>query len=243
MMLIPGPVNVPSSVAKASDFVVNHRSQQFRDIVRESESLLNKFAGSDRAVMTTGSGTTAVESMIFSLTSPGDDVGAVTFGEFGDRLIDSLHRRGLNVSTLNMTENDVLTEDDIKEFIGRNARMKSVFLVQNETGNGTSIHDMRKITKAAKDMGVRIFVDSVSAFGGVPINVRDWGIDAVATCSQKGLASVPGIGIVLLGEEMAGMVKPRDDIPQYLDLGISLKFLSKNETPYTPSTGSFNALR
>ncbi|MCL4331816.1 MAG: hypothetical protein M1304_06065, partial [Candidatus Thermoplasmatota archaeon] len=41
----------------------------------------------------------------------------------------------------------------------------------------------------------------------------------------------------------AGMVKPRDDIPQYLDLGISLKFLSKNETPYTPSTGSFNALR
>ena len=243
MMLIPGPVNVPSSVAKASDLVVNHRSQQFRDIIMEAEDHLNKFAGSERAVMTTGSGTTAVESMIFSLTSPGDDVGAVTFGEFGNRLIDSLHRRGLKVSTLNMTENDVLTEDGIKDFIGRNSRMKSLFLVQNETGNGTSIHNMRKITLAAKDMGVRVFVDSVSAFGGVPMNVRDWGIDAVATCSQKGLASVPGIGIVLLGEEIAGMVEPRDDIPQYLDLGISLKFLSKNETPYTPSTGSFNALR
>ena len=207
MMLIPGPVNVPSSVAKASDLVVNHRSQQFRDIVMEAEGILNKFAGSERAVMTTGSGTTAVESMIFSLTSPGDDVGAVTFGEFGNRLIDSLHRRGLKVSTLNMTENDVLTEDGIKDFIGRNSRMKSLFLVQNETGNGTSIQIMRKITLAAKDMGVRVFVDSVSAFGGVPMNVRDWGIDAVATCSQKGLASVPGIGIVLLGEEIAGRIE------------------------------------
>ena len=243
MMLIPGPVSVPQSVSQAASLVVNHRSQQFRDIIMESEALLNKFAASDRAIMTTGSGTTAVESMIFSLTSPGDHVGAVTFGEFGNRLIDSLHRRRLEVSTLNLTENDVLTDDQIKDFISGNSSMKSLFLVQNETGNGTSIHGMKKITLAARDMGVRVFVDSVSAFGAVPINVREWGIDAVATCSQKGLASVPGLGIVLLGEEMSSMVNPRDDIPQYLDLGISMKFLQKNETPYTPSTGSFNALR
>lgn len=243
MMLIPGPVKVPQSVAEASNFVVNHRSQEFRDIISESEELLNRFAGSEHAIMTTGSGTTAVESMIFSLTSPGEYVGAVTFGEFGNRLIESLHRRGLNVSTLNLTENHILEDDDIKDFIGRNTRMKSVFLVQNETGNGTSIRELKKVTLAAREMGVRVFVDSVSAFGAVPVNVREWGIDALATCSQKGLASVPGLGIVLLGEEMASITRPRDDIPQYLDIGVSLRFLSKNETPYTPSTGSFNALR
>ncbi|MEM0157396.1 MAG: aminotransferase class V-fold PLP-dependent enzyme [Thermoplasmataceae archaeon] len=242
-MLIPGPVNVPPGVAQASSYVGNHRSQEFRDIIMESESLLNRFAGSYRAVMTTGSGTTAVESMIFSLTSRGDHVGAVTSGEFGNRLIDSLHRRGLQVSTLNLTENDTLSDDDVKDFIGKHREIRSLFLVQNETGNGTSIHDMKRITLAARDMGVRVFVDSVSAFGAVPINVKEWGIDAVATCSQKGLASVPGIGIVLLGEEMVNLMKPGDDIPQYLDLGISLKFLSKNETPYTPSTGGFSALR
>ncbi len=243
MMLIPGPVNVPPSVAQASSYVGNHRSQEFRDIIMESESLLNRFAGSYRAVMTTGSGTTAVESMIFSLTSRGDHVGAVTTGEFGNRLIDSLHRRGLKVSTMHLSENDILSDDDVKDFIKKHSGMDSIFMVQNETGNGTSIHNMKDITMAARDMGVRVFVDSVSAFGAVPINLKEWGIDAVATCSQKGLASVPGIGIVLLGEDIASIMKPGDDIPQYLDLGISLKFLTKNETPYTPATGSFKALR
>ncbi|MEM3675644.1 MAG: aminotransferase class V-fold PLP-dependent enzyme [Thermoplasmataceae archaeon] len=241
-MLIPGPVKVPLSVERASSLVVNHRSPEFRNIIMEAEELLNKFAGSSRAVMTTGSGTTAVESMIFSLTSYGDYVGAVTFGEFGNRLIESLRRRGLHVAAMELTENDVLTEDNVRDFIRKHSKMKSLFLVQNETGNGTSIHNMKEIAGAAKDAGVRVLVDSVSAFGALPLHIKDWGIDAVATCSQKGLASVPGIGIVLLGDEMASIAKPRDDIPQYLDLGISLNFLSKNETPFTPSTGSFSAL-
>lgn len=242
MMLIPGPVEVPESVLRASAYVANHRSQEFREIMKESESLLNGFANSTRSVITTGSGTTAVESMIYSMTRPGDHVIAVTYGEFGNRLIESLKRRGLKTSILNMNIDRTLEMDEISVMARRNPDAQSIFLVHNETGNGTSIHNLEKICRESKKLGLKVMVDSVSGFGGIPINVNAWGIDAMATCSQKGLASVPGLGIVSLGKEAAESLNTPPDVPQYLDLGISLKFLNKNETPYTPSTGSFRAL-
>lgn len=243
MLLIPGPVDVPESVLKASAYVVNHRSDEFREIVRDCENMLNRFADSAKTVITTGSGTTAVESMILSMTEPGESVIAVSFGEFGDRMIDSLHRRGLNVHTIRKNTDDSLSEGEFEERVSNLENCSSVFFVQNETGNGTSIRNLRSLTRIARDHGLRVFVDSVSAFGAVPIRVNEWGIDALATCSQKGIASVPGLGIVCIGKESSEKISPRNDIPQYMDLGISLKFIEKNETPYTPSTGSFNALR
>lgn len=243
MLLIPGPVDVPDSVLKASAYVVNHRSQEFRDIVSACENLLNRFADSTRSVITTGSGTTAVESMIFSLTKPNEEVLAVSFGEFGDRMIESLLRRGLRVNILKKGTHDVLLPEDVEKKISENTGTDAIFLVHNETGNGTSFRNIKQIAAIAKQHGIRVYVDSVSGFGAVPIMVNQWGIDAMATCSQKGLASVPGLGIICLGNEILNEMPERNDIPQYLDLGISLKFMERHETPYTPSTGSFNALR
>ena len=242
MMLIPGPVDVPVSVLKASAYVVNHRSKEFRSVVQKSEEYLKKFGNAEAAAITTGSGTTAVESMVFSMTSPGDHVIAVSFGEFGNRLIESLRRRSLHVTKIIKTADDVLLPEEIEDAFRKDIKSKSVFLVQNETGNGTSIRNLQEIAIRSKNIGLNVYVDAVSSFGSVPIKVNEWGIDAVATCSQKGLASVPGLGIVLFGSDALSTVKPRKDIPQYLDLGMSLEFMSKHETPYTPSTGSFRAL-
>ena len=243
MLLIPGPVDVPDPVLRASAYVINHRSPEFREIVKDCEEMLNNFANSTRTVITTGSGTTAVESMIFSLTRPNEKVLTVSFGEFGDRMIESLVRRGTKIQIIKKSVNDVLTEEEVEKILSEDHGIDSLFLVQNETGNGTSIRNLREITKIAKQYGVKVFIDSVSAFGAVPINLNEWGIDAMATCSQKGLASVPGLGIVSLGKELSDHIPDGKDIPQYLDLSISLKFLDRHETPYTPSTGSFNALR
>ena len=241
-MLIPGPVEVPESVLRSSALVINHRSAEFRNIVEKSELLMNVFANSHASIFTTGSGTVAVESMVYSLTAPGEKVLAVTYGEFGDRLIGSLVRRGLHIQTIRKGITDITYPDEIRRTVLENRELKSVFMVHNETGNGTSLHNLKDLVQESRALGLRVFVDSVSGFGALPIDVGNWGIDAMATCSQKGLASVPGIGIVSLGKEVCENIQPRPDIPQYLDLGISLEFIHKHETPYTPSTGSFNAL-
>ena len=242
MMLIPGPVEVPKSVLRSSAYVVNHRSHEFKELVEESELMLNKFAEASRSIMTTGSGTTAVESMIYSFTEPGEKVLAVTFGEFGNRMIESIERRGCDINVLRKDHNSILSKEEISDYISSHQKATSLFLVHNETGNGTSIRNLEEITMETKKLGLKVLVDSVSGFGGIPIKVNGWGIDAMATCSQKGLASVPGLGIVCIGSEFSEQTPARKSIPQYLDLNVSLKFLNKHETPYTPSTGSFNAL-
>lgn len=242
MMLIPGPVEVPDSVLRSAAYVVNHRSREFRAIVEKSENMLNKFGDSSRSVMTTGSGTTAVESMIYSFTEPGENVLAVTFGEFGNRMIESIERRGCEVKILRKDTDSFLKKGEIESFVSSHRNITSLFLVQNETGNGTSIRNLEEITREGKKLGLKVLVDSVSGFGSIPIKINSWGIDAAATCSQKGLASIPGLGIVLIGKDFSEQTPARKMIPQYLDLNISLNFLAKHETPYTPSTGSFNAL-
>ena len=243
MLLIPGPVEVPKRVLNASAKIDNHRSHEFKEIVKEAADYMNKFADSTSTCITTGSGTLAVESMIYSFTRKGDAVLGVSFGEFGDRLLESLQRKGVNVVPLKKSKEDRLTLDEMKGVLDSHKELKSVFFVHNETGNGTSIHNMEELTKFCKASGLKVYVDAVSSFGAVPIYVNKWGIDAMATCSQKGIASVPGLGIVCLGKDQSENLSVDPDIPKYLDIGISMSFMKKNETPYTPATGAFRALR
>ncbi len=242
MLLLPGPVEVPDAVLRASAYVQNHRSQEFRDIVGDASELLNQFAGSTKALITTGSGTTAVESVIYSMVSPGEKVLAVTAGEFGNRMVESLRRRGAEPAVLSKAHSEVLSTDEIEEFSRRNPETRTLFVVHNETGNGTALHNLRDIAETAKGLGMKVLVDSVSGFGGAEIRADSWGIDAFASCSQKGLGSVPGAGIVCISEDGLKHVLDTKDMPSYLDLNNSLKFMSKQETPYTPSTGTFRAL-
>lgn len=242
MLLLPGPVDVPKAVLDASAYVQNHRSDEFREIVKSTSFLMNKFADSSESVITTGSGTTAVESMIYSMTERNEGVLAVPFGEFGGRLVESLKRHGCNVSVMEKDPSQNIESGEIADFISKHKEISTVCFVHNETGNGTSVYNLKGIAKEAKDLGMKVLVDSVSGFGGLEIRANSWNIDAIASCSQKGLASVPGLGMVSIGEEGLNYVKGSGDVPKYLDLAVSLKFLEKNETPYTPSTGSFNAL-
>ncbi len=242
MILIPGPVEVPEPVLKASAYVANHRSEEFKGIFRNAEEILNRISGSKYSIMTTGSGTSAVESMIYSFVSPGENVAAVTFGEFGDRAVDSLRRRGAMIHVIKKDEQNSLEKGEIEDFLTRHPGTKTVLMVHNETGNGTSIRNLREAAQEAQNYGAKVLVDSVSGFGASEIYTDKWGIHAFAGCSQKGLASVPGIGIVCIGEEGENHLIQVHDLPSYLDLNTSVKFLQKNETPYTPSTGSFKAL-
>lgn len=242
MLLLPGPVEVPEAVLKASAYVQNHRSQEFRDIVREASERLNVLADSSHALITTGSGTSAVESIVYSMISPGEEVLALTNGEFGDRMVDSLRRRGAIPTVISKSHSETVDVNEIEDLSRRNPMLKTLFLVHNETGNGTAVRNLKGVATRAKELGMKVLVDSVSGFGGMEIRANSWGIDAFASCSQKSLASVPGIGIVCISGEGEKLVLGSGDMPAYLDLKNSMRFMSKFETPYTPSTGGFNAL-
>lgn len=242
MLFTPGPVEVPEEVLKASSYLNSHRSDEFREIVRSSSDLMSKFADSEETVILTGSGTIAVESMVYSMTSKGEGVLGISCGEFGNRLVESLKRHGCNTAVIEKGTEEALEVGEITEALEKNRNISTVCLVHNETGNGTSIRNLGQLTREAKDMGMKVLVDSVSGFGGAEIRANSWGIDALASCSQKSIAAMPGLGMVSIGKEGLEHIRTDADVPKYMDLSVSLKFLEKDETAYTPSTGSFNAL-
>ncbi len=239
-MLIPGPVNVPLSVLQASLTLVNHRSDRFRETVKNLESLMIKHFDATRVALLSGSGTLAVESMVFSLLRRGEKVITFPYGEFGNRLKDSLNRRGVKVVSYEKKEGEFFTIDEVKKAIEENKDATAVALVHNETSVGIAFRDLEIISKVVKGSGLKLLVDSVSGFAAFPLYVNKWKIDAVATASQKALASIPGLGFVGLSDDGISEINS-SDLPSYLDLGLHLKFQDKGETPFTPTVGAFFA--
>ncbi|AKV74663.1 MULTISPECIES: pyridoxal-phosphate-dependent aminotransferase family protein [Metallosphaera] len=237
MMLIPGPVNVPRSVAQNSTVIVNHRSEKFRGVVAQLEQLLKGAFFSSRVALLSGSGTLAVESMVFSLLKRGEKVIVLTYGEFSERLLDSVVKRGASPVVYRKPFGEIFSEDEIKEILDINKDATAIAFVHNETSTGMAFRNLRRVVGLAKDRGLKVLVDSVSGFGAYEIRVNDWNIDAVATGSQKALASVPGMGLVGLSEE--GIRNLQDDAPNYLNLKLHLKFQDRRETPFTPAVGVF----
>ncbi|MCY0850907.1 pyridoxal-phosphate-dependent aminotransferase family protein [Sulfuracidifex metallicus] len=240
MMLIPGPVNVPISVSFEATRVVNHRSDEFRRIVASLESSLIRLFSADRVAIMTGSGTLAVEGMVFSMTRRGEKVITIPYGEFGERLEESLRRRGVEVFSYKKSPGSTPSLGEIEEFMDKHKDADTVALVHNETSTGVAIRNLREVAKLVKGSGKKFLVDSVSGFAAYEIYVNEWGIDAVATGSQKALASVPGLGFVALSKEALNELKG-NDIPHYVDLALHLKFQDKKETPFTPAVGVFYA--
>ncbi|BFI74205.1 alanine--glyoxylate aminotransferase family protein [Sulfurisphaera ohwakuensis] len=240
MLLIPGPVEVPRSVREASTLVVNHRSEKFRGIVRKLESLMNKHFSASRTALLTGSGTLAVEAMVYSLIKPNEKVISFPYGEFGNRLVDSLRRRGAQVKVYEKKIGEIFSIDEIKKALDENKDATAVALVHNETSSGMAFRNLEDVVSEVKRRGLKLLVDSVSGFAAYKLLVNEWKIDAVATGSQKALASVPGMSFVALSDDGIEEIQG-ESLPSYLDISLHLKFQDKGETPFTPAVGVFNA--
>ncbi|MEM0122594.1 MAG: aminotransferase class V-fold PLP-dependent enzyme [Saccharolobus sp.] len=242
MMLIPGPVNVPLSVLRESLTLINHRSEKFRETVKSLESLMNKHFESTRVALLSGSGTLAVEAMVFSLVKREEKVLTFPYGEFGQRLKESLIRRGAKVISYEKRQGNFFQIDEVKKAIEENKDATTVAIVHNETSVGIAFRNLQKVSEIVKKNGLKLLVDSVSGFAAYPLYVNSWKIDAVATGSQKALASIPGVGFVALSDEGVSNLH-NNDLPSYLDISLHLKFQDKGETPFTPTVGAFFASR
>jgi aspartate aminotransferase-like enzyme len=240
VLLIPGPVEVPKSVKEAATLVINHRSEKFREIVANLEELMREHFSAERVALLTGSGTLAVESMVFSLVKREEKVLTFPYGEFGKRLLDSLKRRGAKVVSYEKPIGQSFETDEIKKAIEENKDATTVAIVHNETSAGIAFRNLEEISRIVKGKGLKLIVDSVSGFAAYKLLVNEWKIDAVATGSQKALASLPGVGFVGLSKEGIDELVV-NDLPSYLDISLHLRFQDKHETPFTPAVGIFNA--
>src|SRR5262245_1822549 len=196
-LFTPGPTPVPPEVLAAlAEPVVHHRGEDFRPVYEESLTRLKQvFRTASDVLLFTASGTGAMESAVANLCSPGQRVVVVSAGNFGERWIELAERYGAEVSPLRYEWGETPSPDDVASQLGEVGGAQAVFLTHCETSTGV-VSDVQALAAAIRPSGAHVVVDAVSSLGAVPLETDAWGIDVVASGSQKALMTPPGLAMV-----------------------------------------------
>lgn len=233
--LTPGPVQIPKQVidaaAKQPQF---HRIEEFRNVFRRVIEKLS-IVYNTTPVIIPGTGTLAVDAMVYNYIDPGENVVAITNGEFGERLIESIESRGGVVHRIEWEYGDVPPPDIVEDTVKKVGNVKAIAVIHNETSTGTTNRFIEKYQDVASSYDAILLVDSVSLF---PVEVFKKEVDVVATASQKAFISPPGAAILYIAKEP----RAKAPVPPSMNLNKFLNSLKKWETPYTPPINVIYAL-
>lgn len=113
-----------------------------------------------------------------------------------------------NVISTNVEHNSIMLNKNINEYIkcdkngfidpelfdGYGHTLFSVMYANNELG---SINNIKEISKIAHEYGNYIFSDATAAFGHIPIDVKDLGVDMMSFSAQK-IGGIMGCGVLYI---------------------------------------------
>jgi aspartate aminotransferase-like enzyme len=247
MLMIPGPTPVPEQVLLAlAKHPIGHRSGDFTKIMAElTENLKWLHQTQNDVLMLTASGTGAMEAGIINFLSPGDRILVGCNGKFGDRWAELSAAFGLDVVKIEAEWGQPLDPEQFREKLEADTQkqIKAVVVTHSETSTGV-LNDLETINRHVKAHGeALIIVDTVTSLGAVNVPVDAWGLDVVASGSQKAYMIPPGLGFVSVSPKAWAAYKTAKLPRFYLDLGKYSKDAAKNTTPFTPPVNMMVALQ
>ena len=118
----------------------------------------------------------------------------------------------------------------------------AVLVTHNETSTGVT-NDLEAIANIVKgEFNKLLLVDGISSVSSIPLKTDEWGCDVVATASQKGWMTPPGLSFISFSEE-AWKAHQNSTMPKYyLDMAQYKSYFEKGQPPYTPSLSTYFAL-
>ncbi|MDJ1184145.1 pyridoxal-phosphate-dependent aminotransferase family protein [Roseofilum casamattae] len=247
MLMIPGPTPVPDPVLLAmAKPTIGHRSGDFSLIMKEvTEHLKWLHQTTNDVLIVAGSGTSAMEAGIINFLSAGDRVLVGSNGKFGDRWAKVAKAYNLNVEVISAEWGQPLDTEQFRQTLeaDANKEIKAVIITHSETSTGV-INDLQTINGYVKTHGTALMmVDAVTSLGAISVPVDEWGLDVVASGSQKGYMIPPGLGFVSVSPKAWEAYKTATLPKFYLDLGMYSKSAAKDSNPFTPPVNLFYGLQ
>lgn len=241
---IPGPIPVPDDIlAEMAHPMVNHRGPEFKEMLfRVTDGLKQVFETKRDVYIMTTSGTGAMEASVVNTLSPGDRVLCVTVGAFGDRYGEIAAAYGAEVVRLEFPWGTAADPDKVRDALRKDPSIKAVLVTHNETSTGVG-NDLEAIAKAAHGASdALVLVDGVSSVASIPVRTDVWGLDVVATASQKGWMLPPGLAFVSFSQR-AWKAHATARMPRYyFDASAYKKYFEIGQPPYTPGVSLYFAL-
>jgi len=147
-------------------------------------------------VLMQGSGTFSVEAMIGSTVPKDGRLLVLANGEYGNRL--GRIAKVLGIDTLIHDSGELAPPDlgKLEVALAADKGITHVVCVHNETTTGM-LNPLEEIAAIVKKHDRLFLVDSMSAFGGIPLDVAKVGIDFLVSSANKCIQGVPGFGFVI----------------------------------------------
>ncbi len=246
LLFTPGPVNVAENVRMAiCKEDICHREADFDYLLQSIENKLLKLfeiknSADYRAVVITGSGTAANESILSSVV--GDkNILILSNGEFGERLYNISKIYNKNTFLLASAWGEGFDLVKIEAYLEKH-KIDVVAMVHHETSSGM-LNRLEKIGALSKASGAMFVVDCVSSAGAEVIDMEKCHISFCSSSSSKAICSYSGLSFVVGKTEEFERLK---DIPAkttYLNLFKFYTFIKElSQTPNTPAVHLFYAL-
>lgn len=240
---LPGPTAIPEAVRMAgSRPIINHRGPEMRVILGEVQEMLRPLFGTTQPViLQSSSGTGAMETALVNILAPGEKVLACVNGQFSERFAKIASALGADVDLLDIEWGKAPDPEEVRQRLTGN-NYRAVLVVHNESATG-ALANLRALGEVTAKMSTLLVVDSVSGIGGAEMRQDEWGVDIVATGSQKALMCPPGLGLISLSAKARAIVDRDDRCPRfYWDLRKALTVVEQNETAFTAAVSLVQSL-
>ncbi|MHC4071366.1 MAG: 2-aminoethylphosphonate--pyruvate transaminase, partial [Planctomycetota bacterium] len=246
ILFTPGPLTTSKTVKQAMlrDLGSNHGDfvEVVKDIRHKLVELGQVSPDQYTTVLMQGGGTFGLEAVVSSTVPPDGKLMVIVNGAYGKRIAAIASTLRIDTVTLKYAENAMSDLAEIADTLKTDDKITNVVVVHCETTTGM-VNPIREIGEIVAKSGAKYFVDAMSSFGAVPIDLAECKIDYLVSSANKCIEGVPGFSFILCRlkslEETAGYARSVS-----FDLLDQYHGLEKNgQFRFTPPTHALAAFR
>ena len=238
-LLTPGPLTTSRAVKEAMLRDWGSWDGDFRAMTADLRRRLLALTGdTDDAfdcVPMQGSGTFSVEALLGSFLPRDGKALVLVNGAYGQRIAQTLDYLGRAYSVIDKGDYMPPRGPEVAAALDADPAISHVVLVHCETSSGI-LNPVAEISETVYAKGRKLLVDSMSAFGAVPLDVNEIRYEAMVSSANKCIEGVPGFGFIIARKSELEAARGRS---HSLSLDVHAQWAHMNKTGqwrYTPPT-------
>ena len=229
LLMGPGPSSIPPRVYQAlAKPTIGHLDPQFLALMDGLKENLQKLmkTKNEATITLSGTGSSGMEAVLTNLIEEGDSMLVAVNGYFSERMTEVARRLGAQLDIIEFPWGKPVETSEMAKKL-KEKPYKLVGMVHGETSTGV-LNPIKEIGPLVRQMGAYFIVDAVTSLGGNELNVDDWNVDALYSCSQKCIGCPSGLSPVTFSPRaMEKIAARKKKVPNfYLDMTLLMKYWS-----------------
>jgi 2-aminoethylphosphonate aminotransferase len=195
------------------------------------------------SILFTGSGTAVMDAVISSVVPPGKKIAIVNNGAYGERMVKIARAYRIPFVEIAFKWGTMPDLEKMEKTLKKDRAIDCLAMVHHETTTGM-LNPLKEAGVVAARNDVVFIVDTISSFAGIPIDIKNRGIDFIFSTSNKCIQGMAGISFVICRRKALDSIQDYPPRSFYLNLYQQYDYFEKcGQMRFTPPVQVVYALR